>query len=55
MDMELLELTYKKVLELEKKLENYYHMLKIENELEFILKGTYFSETELESIINGNY
>ena len=55
MDMELLELTYKKVVELEKKLELYYELLKVENELEFILKGSYFLEEELEAILNGTY
>lgn len=55
MDMELLELTYKKVTELEKKLELYYELLKVENELEFLLKGSYFLEEELEAILNGSY
>ena len=39
MNEELLELTYKNVVELENKLELYYQMLKVENELQFILKG----------------
>ena len=55
MDMELLELTYKKVVELEKKLELYYELLKVENELEFVLKGSYFLEVELDAILNGTY
>ena len=55
MNEELLELTYKKVVELENKLELYYQMLKVENELEFILKGSYFLEEELEAILNGSY
>lgn len=55
MDMELLELTYKKVVELEKKLELYYELLKVENELEFVLKGSYFLEEELDAILNGTY
>lgn len=55
MDIELLELTYKKVMELEKKIELYYELLKVENELEFILKGSYFLEEELENILNGTY
>lgn len=55
MDSELIEKAYKKILELEKKLELYYQMLKVENELEFILNGTYFMQEELEEIINGTY
>lgn len=52
---ELLELAFKKISDLEKKLEKYYSMLKVENELDFILKGGYFDYSELENVINGTY
>ena len=55
MDSELIEKAYKKVVELEKKLELYYQMLKVENELEFILNGSYFLQEELDEVINGTY
>lgn len=55
MNNELLELTFKKVTELERKLELYYEMLHIEDELDFILKGTYFLKEELEAVVNGTY
>ena len=55
MNNDLLELSYKKILELEKKLEYYFDMLKVENEVSFILKGTYLLESEIENILNGTY
>lgn len=55
MNNELLELALKRIAELEKKIEKYYEMLKIENELDFILKGTYVLKSEIDSIVNGTY
>lgn len=52
---ETLELAMKKILELERKLENYYQLLFIENELDFILRGSYIVEDELSKVISGNY
>lgn len=53
--IEMVELCLKKINALEKRLENYYQLLKVENELDFILKGTYFIEDEMNSIMTGNY
>ena len=52
---ELLELLLKKVAFLEKKVEMYYQMLKIENELDFIINGTYLMEEDVNNILLGNY
>lgn len=52
---ETVELAMKKILELERKLENYYQILFIENELDFILRGSYIVEDELSKVISGNY
>lgn len=50
-----IEYLLKKINELEKKIEKYYKILKIDNELSFILKGTYVLKDELNSVLNGNY
>lgn len=55
MDNNLLEILLKKVNELEKKLELYYELLKIENEISFILNGTYCFESEIDAVVNGTY
>lgn len=52
---EQLELVLNRISDLERKLERYYYILKVENELDFILKGTYCFESEIENIINGTY
>ena len=55
MENEVVELAFKRILNLEKKLELYYNMLKTENELSFILNGTYYLQEEIDNILNGNY
>lgn len=55
MDNETIELLTKRIMELEKKLEIYYQILKIENELSFILNGTYVFKTEIDEVVNGTY
>lgn len=55
MDIDLLEITYKKLQNLEKRVELYYSILKITNELDFILNGNYYLEDELSKILEGNY
>lgn len=54
MDSEL-ELLIRRVEELERKVELYYQMLKINNELDFIMNGTYLSPYDIESIMEGTY
>jgi len=52
---ELLDLALQRINDLEKRLEIYYKMLRIENEIDFVLKGTYILPEDMENIINGNY
>lgn len=52
---ELLELCLKRIEDLEKKLEKYYHLLEVKNELDFILKGSYIFEEDVNSVLSGNY
>ena len=49
------ELLLKKLTQLEKKVEMYYQMLKINNELDFIINGTYLVEEDVNNILIGNY
>ena len=46
---------YKRLLNLEKRLEKYYKKIYIENELDFIMNGTYLLQDELDKILTGNY
>ena len=50
---ELIKLALKKIELLEKKVEKYYNLLKINNELDFILRGTYLLEDEMSALIEG--
>ena len=52
---ELLELALKKIDVLEKRLEKYYSLLKVENELDFILKGTYILQEDYDAVLAGEY
>lgn len=52
---ELLDLALKRIAELEKKLERYYKLLNITNELDFILNGSYVLNDNLADILAGNY
>ena len=48
MDNEEIERAIQKIYQIEKKMEKYYEMLKLENELDFILKGGYVLKDELQ-------
>ena len=50
---ELLELALKRIEDLEKKVEKYFSILKVDNELDFILKGTYITDDDVQKIIEG--
>ena len=50
---ELLELALKRIDALEKKLEKYYSLLKVDNELDFIIRGTYVTDEDIQKIIEG--
>ena len=52
---ELLENAIKEIAELKRKIEKYYHLLKIENELDFILNGTYLFDEDIKNVLEGNY
>ena len=52
---ETLDLALKKIADLEKRLEKYYNLLKTENELNFILNGTYLLNQDIDNILSGNY
>lgn len=52
---ELLELALKKIENLEKRVEKYYQMLKVDNYLDFIMRGTYLTDEDMEKITTGNY
>ena len=50
-----IEYLLKRINEIEKKLESYFNHLKVDNELDFVLKGTYSLKGEILNIINGEY
>lgn len=52
---ETLELALKKIADLERRLEKYFEILYIENELDFILKGNYVFDSEIDKILSGEY
>lgn len=52
---ELIELALKKIDDLERKLEKYYSMLFVGNEIDFILKGTYVLEKDVENALTGAF
>lgn len=52
---ELLELAFKRIDVLEKRLEKYYSLLKVDNELDFIIKGTYLMQEDFDNVLAGQY
>ena len=46
---------FKRLSNLEKRLEKYYKKLYLENELDFIMNGTYVLKDELDKILDGSY
>ena len=55
MEASLNDITYKKVIELEKKMNLYFEQLQTKNELDFILNGGYIFDEELAPILDGTY
>ena len=53
MNEEMLDLALQRIATLEQKLEKYYQLLNVENELGFILKGPYILESDIENILEG--
>lgn len=52
---EMLQLALKRIELLEKKVEKYYHILKVDNELDFVLRGTYLTDQDINNFLIGNY
>ena len=52
---ELLEKAIRRIDSIEKKLELYYKLLKVENELDFVLKGTYITADDIDVVLQGTY
>ncbi len=52
---ENLELALNRIAELERKIEKYFEILQVQNELDFILKGGYLLDADISSIISGEY
>ena len=52
---ELIDLVLKKIDVLEKRLEAYFNLLKVDNELDFILKGTYILQEDYDAVLAGEY
>ena len=50
---EIIELILKRLEALEKKVEKYFSLLKVDNELDFIIKGTYLMEEDVSKILEG--
>lgn len=52
---EMLELALKRLDELEKKVERYFKLLEVNNEIDFILKGGYVFKEDVDAIVAGTY
>lgn len=52
---ELLDLALKRIENLEKLVDRYFRILKIDNELDFIIKGTYLKAEDIVAITEGKY
>lgn len=52
---DILELALQRIAVLERKLEKYFEILQVKNELDFILKGSYVFETDIDAIVSGEY
>lgn len=50
---EMLELALKRIADIEKKLERYYQLLLTRNELDFILKGSYVLDSDIQNLLEG--
>lgn len=51
----MLELALSKIDNLEHLIEKYFQILKVDNELDFVIKGGYVTESEIDNVINGTY
>ena len=52
---DLLNQAFRKIENLEKKLERYFSLLRVENELDFILNGTYIVQDDYDKVMAGQY
>lgn len=53
--VENFETLFKRLANLDKRVEKYYKKLYIENELDFVMNGTYVLNDELDKILDGSY
>ena len=54
MDSEI-EILQRRIEQLERKVEIYYQLLMIDNELDFVMRGGYIPDDDIEDIMDGNY
>ncbi len=50
-----IEMAIKRIESLEKRMELYFELLDLKDELEFIMKGIYVTEDDIEDVLLGNY
>ena len=50
-----IDLIMKKINNLEKRIEQYFNYLRVQNELDFILNGSYIFEYDITKITEGTY
>lgn len=55
MEASISDITYKRLVELEKKVNAYFEVYQTKNELDFILCGGYFFDDDLACILDGTY
>lgn len=55
MSEQMIEQLNQRVFNLEEKIETYYRLLKIEDELDFVLNGNYYLNDEIGKILIGDY
>lgn len=55
MEATLSDITYKRLVELEKRVNTYFEEYQTKNELDFILCGGYFFDADLACILDGTY
>lgn len=52
---EMIEMALSKIADLERLMQKYFKILKVDNELDFVLKGTYLEDVDLDDVMSGRY
>lgn len=55
MEPTLSDITYKRLIELERRVNTYFEQYQTKNELDFVLCGGYFFDEDLACILDGTY